>query len=184
MYKPLWFGAVFFISGLTFYMVNFGAWPWWDNISDDRAVWGQFGDFMGGLVNPLLALLTVWLFTKSLHQNGDMLKAAREELQLSREEIARGVIAQQSVEVALNAQITLASAEKDFNAAISMMDVLRGRKTKLDEKLDTKLGLVNSAEMEIERNVLLKQIEALETVIENGFDNLIMRLSGGLPRFH
>lgn len=82
--------------------------------------WGEFGDFLGGLLNPLIGLITIWLFTKSLHQNSEMLAAAREELRLAREEIARGVEVQAQTKIALNSQIDIANAEKLFNEVVAL----------------------------------------------------------------
>ncbi|WP_331344159.1 hypothetical protein [Cellvibrio sp. UBA7661] len=37
--------------------------------ADYRAAWGQFGDFMGGMVNPFLGLLTVYLLVTELRES-------------------------------------------------------------------------------------------------------------------
>ena len=43
------------IVPLIFYMCNFGSWTFSSNKSD----WGTFGDYIGGLLNPLIGLLTL-----------------------------------------------------------------------------------------------------------------------------
>lgn len=118
----LWLGVLFVFCAFLFYGLNFGGWDFWRHLSHSRELWGQFGDFMGGLLNPLLGLLTIWLITKSLHQNSEMLAAAREELELARQEIARGVQVQRDTEVALKQQIEIARHGKDFNAALSLQN--------------------------------------------------------------
>lgn len=86
----------------------------WNYFSADREDWGQFGDFLGGFLNPLIGLITIWLFTKSLHQNSEVLKAAKEELELARIEIARGVEIQSRTEDALKFQKRFGAAGKRF----------------------------------------------------------------------
>lgn len=114
---PIWLAVLFFLTALVVYSLQFGGWPLWSHLSESREVWGQFGDFMGGFINPLIALITIWLFTKSLRQNSEMLESARDELEMARHEIARGVEVQQATESALKSQIAIAQAGKDFNAA-------------------------------------------------------------------
>lgn len=82
--------------------------------------WGEFGDFLGGLLNPLVGLITIWLFTRSLHQNSEMLLAAKEELELARKEIARGVEVQRSTELALKEQLDISRNSKEFNTALAL----------------------------------------------------------------
>lgn len=45
---------------LYFWVYRAGA------VSDDPAVWGQFGDYVGGLLNPLIALLAFYWLTRSV----------------------------------------------------------------------------------------------------------------------
>jgi tetratricopeptide (TPR) repeat protein len=61
--------------------------------ADYRAAWGQFGDFMGGMVNPFLGLLTVYLLVTELRQS----RAAQERS-----------------EIALREQIDLAKSQNNF----------------------------------------------------------------------
>lgn len=69
-------GVIFFILVITSYIWNFQESP----ISGDPSHWGVLGDFVGGIVNPLLGLVTIWLLTVSLRQNNEMLDQARAEL--------------------------------------------------------------------------------------------------------
>lgn len=47
--------------------------------------WGMFGDYVGGLANPLLSFLTIFLLIVSLYYQTQELAATREELAQSRE---------------------------------------------------------------------------------------------------
>lgn len=58
--------AAFFIVavwGLYFY--NFGK---LSHLSASKEVWGQFGDYVGGVINPLLSFITIILLIKSLNE--------------------------------------------------------------------------------------------------------------------
>lgn len=46
------------VASIALYLIKFG-----DNvISSNPENWGQFGDFMGGVLNPLLALINICIF--------------------------------------------------------------------------------------------------------------------------
>lgn len=50
---------------------------------------GTLGDFIGGVLNPIAAVLSVGLLAYTLHQNSMALKMSRTELQLTRQELQR-----------------------------------------------------------------------------------------------
>jgi hypothetical protein len=100
-----------------------------------RASWGQFGDFMGGMVNPFVGLLTIYLLVttiaqqgraldqtetalehanKALEQNAFALELTRTEIQLAQAEIKIGREIQQSTELALKEQIEIARGQNNF----------------------------------------------------------------------
>ncbi len=57
------FGILLFIAltiPILFYTGNF----WGQNISDDTQVWGTFGDYFGGIFNPLIAIANLIIFIK------------------------------------------------------------------------------------------------------------------------
>jgi hypothetical protein len=51
---------------------------------DVRAAWGQLGDFIGGVTNPLLSFLALIALLTTVKLQSDQLDAAREELDESR----------------------------------------------------------------------------------------------------
>lgn len=56
------------------YVANFGtAW------SPSREAWGQFGDFFGGLLNPLFAMLAFFAVLYNVHLQAEQIAVAREE---------------------------------------------------------------------------------------------------------
>lgn len=79
------------------YFLNFGHMK----ISDDPEIWGVFGDFIGGILNPLLSfsafvgvLITIYLQRAQLIQTQSQLTMTKEELELTRVELKRSADAQ------------------------------------------------------------------------------------------
>lgn len=63
---------------LLAYIGTFGA-KW----SSSQEVWGQFGDFFGGFLNPLYALLAFVAVLYNLHIQGQQLETTRQEFQVA-----------------------------------------------------------------------------------------------------
>jgi hypothetical protein len=89
--------------------------------ANSGALWGQFGDFVGGLLNPFMTLLsflaiciTILLQNFQLRQSVKELELSRQELGLSRNALFQGQAIQSATEAALKEQISLARQEKDF----------------------------------------------------------------------
>lgn len=66
-----------------FYFYNFGnLWQ----LSESREVWGQFGDYVGGVINPLLSFITIILLIRSLNEqqtaNVNLAKQAEKQQKL------------------------------------------------------------------------------------------------------
>ncbi len=82
--SKLWLFALFgglIISGVIIaYTIAF-----WGNKPGGPAEWGMFGDFVGGLANPLLGFLTIFLLIVSLYYQSQELAATRQELEQSKE---------------------------------------------------------------------------------------------------
>ncbi|EAC1946475.1 hypothetical protein IGF73_004789 [Escherichia coli] len=58
------FAALVIIITWLSYFAKFGD---WFNFSSDTAVWGQFGDFLGGVINPLLTFISVVYLINSVN---------------------------------------------------------------------------------------------------------------------
>ena len=81
--------------------------------------WGQFGDFLGGLLNPVVGTITIVLLVRTLQQQGKAveyqrieLAEQRKELTLQREETAKSTLALS----AQNKAIQMQSFEQTFFA--------------------------------------------------------------------
>jgi hypothetical protein len=114
----LYVAIIVFVGAIFIYTYNFLFYP----LSKDPAEWGQFGDFIGGCVNPLLGLLTVWLLLATLNQNDEALALSREELRLAIEELKRGQAIQAATENALNDQLKLAQKKADFETSATLLN--------------------------------------------------------------
>ena len=69
--------AIFIVS--AFYIINF-YFKLNYSISKDTAVWGQLGDYFGGLLNPILSFISVVLLIKSLRLQNEANEGLRKEL--------------------------------------------------------------------------------------------------------
>jgi hypothetical protein len=89
------------------YYLNFGHL----SISDKPENWGVFGDYIGGILNPILSfsafigvLITVLLQRSQLQQTQSQLTMTKEELELTRVELKRSADAQAQQTESLNIQ--------------------------------------------------------------------------------
>lgn len=105
------------------YVLFFGR----NGVSNDPAVWGQFGDFVGGTANPILSFLTLIALTltiilqsRQLSISSRELELSRNELELTRDELRRSAQAQELSEKALRAQADAA----DRSARLSGINFL------------------------------------------------------------
>lgn len=84
-------GSLLALTVLSFYFFWFQG-----ELSDKQDVWGSFGDFVGGTLNPLFSflalialLLTIVLQTRQLEMSSKELALSRQELALTRNEVSR-----------------------------------------------------------------------------------------------
>lgn len=70
-----------FLLAVAFYVVAAGAYTWMFGFRpvSDVAAWGLFGDFMGGVLNPALALITILLLLSNILLQREELKEAKEK---------------------------------------------------------------------------------------------------------
>lgn len=111
------------VFGLYFLQFSNGS------LSVEPSTWGQFGDFVGGTANPILAfltlvalVLTIVLQSKQLSISSRELELSRRELELTREELSRSAHAQELSEKALRAQATAAEKSARLSAINFLLD--------------------------------------------------------------
>jgi len=115
-------------------------------LSTDTGTWGVFGDFVGGLLNPLVAACALYWLTMSVRLQKHELAAARKELAMTRSELATASTAQKeqarlamlatqinSLTIRLSAVSTeLANTHERVNYVLERMDE-RGPSTAIYE---------------------------------------------------
>ncbi|HDS1682132.1 TPA: hypothetical protein QEM39_003708 [Pseudomonas putida] len=98
--------SVAIVVVLIFYVFNF-----FGSLSSSKETWGQFGDYVGGLLNPLLSFLALIAVVRGLRYQSEELKAARSEastaIDMQREQTS--IFKQQSFEALFFALIDLHS---------------------------------------------------------------------------
>ena len=86
--KKIWWvlsiPIIFFFGSIGAYRLQFGS-----ALSGDQETWGQFGDYLGGLINPVVGLITIVLLILTLTAQRAELAAQRQELALQRKESQR-----------------------------------------------------------------------------------------------
>lgn len=104
------FGVACLLVVIVFliYIANF----WNRPIATDASSWGAFGDYIGGVINPILGffsfmalLITLDLQRKQLVKTEEQLQLNREELIDTRKELARSAQAQEDSKRIMNEQL-------------------------------------------------------------------------------
>lgn len=80
--------------------LNHGA-----SIADNAAAWGAFGDYIGGIMNPIVAGIGLIFFIITLRQNEKALNMSAEELKLTRKELSEAKEAQKDLAASNNDQL-------------------------------------------------------------------------------
>jgi len=70
---------------ISTYAINFQG----SSISKNPEHWGQLGDYVGGILNPLLSFTTIVILITTVRIQIEQLRASREELTLTREELQK-----------------------------------------------------------------------------------------------
>ncbi|MEJ1366304.1 MAG: hypothetical protein RPU42_14610 [Candidatus Sedimenticola sp. (ex Thyasira tokunagai)] len=78
-------GAISAVAIFAFYYSHFGHME----ISETPANWGPFGDFIGGVLNPIVGLLALIGLLWTIYQNQVELSLAREEMSRSSEALEK-----------------------------------------------------------------------------------------------
>jgi len=76
--------VIVLIFVILFYIINFH-----EGFSIKQEDWGTFGDYVGGLLNPILSFFALLALLITIVFQSRELKLSREELELTREELKR-----------------------------------------------------------------------------------------------
>ncbi|MDQ2076075.1 hypothetical protein [Marinimicrobium sp. ABcell2] len=173
------------VGVLGFYWFSFRNHP----RSSNPEMWAAFGDYMGGVLGPVLGLLTIILLVQtlrqtdaSLAQSREALKQSREELELTRAELLKGQQIQRMTEEALSKQIVLAQRRNDFDSATTLIRYYQERIPELNERIEqgrmgrpygAGLSDVDLKDRVKERNKMLEDRRDLLTIIQKESARLV-----------
>ncbi|QYK02791.1 hypothetical protein [Shewanella psychrotolerans] len=105
---------------LALYFMNFsGSWG-------NQADFGAFGDYVGGVLNPVLGFATVGLLVWSLKMQRDELSLSRQELALTRQELAETKEETSLSRLAMEAQVAHLKQEAKLNELRGVLSVQLG----------------------------------------------------------
>ncbi len=99
------------------YFFNFN-----DQLSDKNEVWGTFGDYVGGILNPVIASFAFYLIAKTYELQKDELKKTRELLEVST--------------VAQEKQLILAALTTSLSSTLTRIGVLSSEKYQIISELE------------------------------------------------
>jgi len=137
-------GSVFVVM-IGLYFIQFGFYP----LSDSPQNWGAFGDFLGGILNPIISFTALIILVKTikqnekalhqaqtaLQQNENALKHNAEELELSRNELSRSAKSQEE--------------QAELQRKRFIQEYTENQKTRLSQSIQFKVGLINSSSNKI-----------------------------------
>lgn len=128
------FIILLFVFGLYFY--NFALL----GLSNNQELWGQFGDFIGGTLNPILAFLSFIALLYTIKIQTEELGLSRKELEETKEELKESRIAQQEQSESLKLQneaTKLQMFENTFYNLLSQHNNILEKLNYLDSNIDT-----------------------------------------------
>lgn len=123
----LGFFVVIIFLPLVLYLLKFGH----EAVSNSPEQWGQFGDYIGGVLNPILGfatfaalLYTIKLQLDTIRLQQYSLDIQQEELEASRAELARGAKAQRQAKKVLAEQSQIFRGQQFEATFFSMLNQL------------------------------------------------------------
>lgn len=191
-----WFRRIAFALPFILMAVYFGwftgylGWFKYNHISfsTDSGDWGTFGDFIGGFLNPIFALIAFYWLTRSIQLQLHELKETRMAFQASSREQAIAATAQtqlveqqkratQAQEDASKAQQKLAGIQAFENLFFELLrqksditkDIKASSKTNLVNSAYKFRGFLNEHRIDVSANLNKKVYDMIEDLIGNSF---------------
>lgn len=130
----------YFFNFNSHILKNEGWWKVFQNLSADTGNWGTFGDYVGGILNPVIAAFAFYLIRETY-------KLQKRELKLSTD--------------ALNDQVKLAALTALISTNLARIDFLNFEKTELLNALVVKPNAIDTRSIE--------ELGAFEDGVEKGY---------------
>lgn len=132
------------------------------SLSQNHERWGTFGDFFGGVLNPLFSFLALSALLFTLYQQSRQLELSRLELEETKKEIARSANSQEKASKAQHK--TSVAQEKQARAMAYSARISAA--TKLLEVYKTRLNEAPIDFSASDYQFTRQQIEEMETELE------------------
>ncbi|WP_323665891.1 putative phage abortive infection protein [Aliarcobacter butzleri] len=121
--------VIFIILVITYFIFIF-------NLSDEqKGNWGTFGDFIGGTLNPIFALFSLFAIIYTIKIQTKELELSREELEATRKELEGSRIAQQEQSESLKLQNQATKLQMFENTFFKLFDLFNLTKNTLQVKM-------------------------------------------------
>jgi len=154
------------------YFYNFS-----DGFSTDPSAWGQFGDYVGGILNPafsyvalVLLLFTIIIQSQQLKKSSEGLALSRKELELTRGELKRSSDAQKEQSETLKKQLDTQNKTFEQTERSKAIEIIYGTEFKRNPR--EKSEAVKTFVL-LERNrIAREQKEAIENRTESPYDRI------------
>ena len=153
----LWTAIILFIGLLLIYYFNIFPLD-----ETKKGEWGTFGDFIGGTLNPLFALFSLFAIIYTIKIQTEELELSRKELEETKEELKESRIAQQEQSDSLKLQnqaTKLQMFENTFFQLISVFIELKRNIT--SNKTERVNGLVGR---ELKSDSVIITLNSIETI--------------------
>ena len=105
------------IAAIILVVIGFYFYKFYNGFSKDNGVWGTFGDYVGGILNPIISAFAFYLIAKTYELQKRELEATRNLLEVSTS--------------AQNNQIKLAALTALFNSNLMRINILETEKIQL-----------------------------------------------------
>ena len=139
-------------------------------LSADAEKWGQFGDYLGGTLNPILGfisvvalVLTLAVQARQLNISQQQLQLSRQELEATRQELIRTADAQQATAKALTLQASFAVKTARLSALGAALKVVDQELARIGRNFAEERTRNEYREAERRRNELVQELNQLLT---------------------
>ncbi|WP_313334029.1 hypothetical protein [Comamonas sp.] len=184
-----WWVAGFAVCLVATYLIYFGV-HLGQSAATDASTWGTFGDFVGGLMNPVVAFAAFFWLTESV-------KIQKQELADTRAELAEATRAQNELVKNGRDSVNLAALAALLNANNTKIDLINQRLNRLEVdiaqekegRVPARIGneiLMTFSSKRLTaliavQKLLLEEIKTLEARSEELQASIELKISGSIP---
>jgi hypothetical protein len=151
------------IAAVSWYAFRFGPEP-----SGSREVWGQFGDYLGGTLNPIFGFLTLVAIvmtlavqSRQLEISHEQLSLSRAELEATREELRKSAEAQIETSIALRQQARLAALSAKIAAVTAAIEAIDQQLNRIAMSKNVVVAMIDPQGLRSQRAHLSEKLQAL-----------------------